>query len=777
MTRLRTLLLLLAAAVALTAALAQPQQANAHALLARSDPPINAALRESPTRITLFMTEPLQHDYSSVTVLDSSGRRRDIGATEFSDANATQMSVRVLRLEAGVYTVVWRTLSQVDGHTWNGSYVFSVLHPDGSAPAGTGVDVDLSRPGPPAAADAAVKAVGLAALVLFVGALFTALVLRPGSEPILIPILGAAALLGILTTGYEAVAAALRLGGLEFLDEALFDTRNGLWLQARAAALIAIAGVLFVRSPLSPRLTLLSPRLRAKMSPATLPSPPALRGEMSRRDRGGSPRPTQTLALLALAWLAATAAVSHGAALDAGGVWGALFDAIHLGAAAIWIGGLFAVLLILRRWPQERIAVVRRFSIAAAISVPILAAAGLLSALIQIPAARGLIDTDWGVAFLIKVAVLAALFSAAAINAFVLRPRDTAAGGDDPTLERRFKRLMRAEVLLGLAAIAATAALTQLPSPASVLPDSEQKDNTIVETVARADLVAQLQISPNLVGFNEWQVRLTDAEGAPLQNAVEDLLLRFRYEDEAVGPVTVPATRVGDGEFELDGAYFGLPGRWTIELELRRASGDDLIAAITTEVESGYQTVAPFETAPPGALALPLKQMDWNGIGALWAFVLGGLAWINRPHLRSSLGSRGGDAAFVAGLLGIIVGVVLLTGLHVEPGRTLANPVALTQESVERGSGLFATHCASCHGETGAGDGPLADTLPAPPANFTVHVPFHPDGVLYAWISDGIRGTGMPAWAGQLSEQERWDLVNYLRRNFDPAALRSSDPD
>ena len=189
---------------------------------------------------------------------------------------------------------------------------------------------------------------------------------------------------------------------------------------------------------------------------------------------------------------------------------------------------------------------------------------------------------------------------------------------------------------------------------------------------------------------------------------------------------------------------------------------------------SGYQSVAPFDTAPPGALALPLTQMDWNGVGALWAFVLGGLAWVNRPHLRTAFGSRGGDGAFAAGLLGLIAGVVLLTGLHVEPGRTLANPVALTAESVERGSVLFATHCAACHGETGAGDGPLAETLPAPPANFSVHVPFHPDGVLYAWISDGIRGTGMPAWASQLSEQERWDLVNYLRRNFDPAAMRSN---
>jgi len=87
-------------------------------------------------------------------------------------------------------------------------------------------------------------------------------------------------------------------------------------------------------------------------------------------------------------------------------------------------------------------------------------------------------------------------------------------------------------------------------------------------------------------------------------------------------------------------------------------------------------------------------------------------------------------------------------------------------------SALFAANCASCHGDTGAGDGPLADSLPAPPANFTIHVPFHPDGVLYAWITDGIRGTGMPGWSPQLSDQERWDLVNFLRANFDPAAAQ-----
>ena len=729
----RTIAMLLALITAL-AVLFWPDGADAHALLARADPPINAALRESPSMVTLFMTEQLQHTHSSVQVLDSSRQRRDIGDTEFSDEVPTQMGVRVLKLNPGIYTVVWETLSEVDGHTWTGSYVFSVLNPDGSAPAGSGVEIDLNRPGPPVAADAVVKAIGLGALVLFVGGVFISVLLRPSPIPALLSLMATAAAVGIAATGYEAIAAALRLGDIGFLGDVLFDTRNGLWLQQRWYALIIAAAAISVR--------ILRPGLVPQRSLLTV------------------------LGLLAIAWLASASAISHGAAIGSGWIWGTLFDALHLAAVALWIGGLVSLIITLRGRPEERIESVRRFSVVAAISVPVLVAAGLLSALIQIPNVDGIVETDWGLAFLVKLVILLGLFAAAGANAFFLRPCDESSDGQDQALVKRFRRMMRIEAALGLAVIAASAVLTQLPSPASAQPEVEQKDNTIVETVTRGPVVASLEISPNLVGFNTWTATIDGAQ----DNPVEALLLRFRYADRSVGPVTVPTTRLSDNQFQLEGAYFGLPGLWTVELELRRATGDDLIVAIQTAVESGFQA-SPFAADRGGALALPLTQMDWNGVGALWAFVLGALAWINRPRIRRVWGPRGGDAAFVTGLPGLIVAVVLLTGLHVEPGRTLANPVQRTAESVERGSVLFAANCASCHGDTGAGDGPLADSLPAPPANFTVHVPFHPDGVLFAWITDGIRGTGMPAWSPQLSDQERWDLVNFLRVNFDvPAA-------
>ena len=731
MTRTIAMLLVLITALAV---LFWPDGADAHALLARADPPINAALRESPSRVTLFMTEQLQHTHSSVQVLDSSRQRRDIGDTEFSDEVPTQMGVRVLKLNPGIYTVVWETLSEVDGHTWTGSYVFSVLNPDGSAPAGSGVEIDLNRPGPPVAVDAVVKAIGLGALVLFVGAVFIAVLLRLSPIPALLPLMAGAVVVSIAATGYEAIAAALRLGDIGFLGDVLFDTRNGLWLQQRWYALIIAAAAISVRF----------------LRPVLIPQRPLL----------------TVLGLLAIAWLASASAISHGAAIGSGWIWGTLFDALHLAAVALWIGGLVSLIITLRGRPEERIESVRRFSIVAALSVPVLVAAGLLSALIQIPNVDGIVETDWGLAFLVKLVILLGLFAAAGANAFFLRPRDESSDGQDQALVKRFRRMMRIEAALGLAVIAASAVLTQLPSPASAQPEVEQKDNTIVETVTRGPIIASLEISPNLVGFNTWTATIDGAQ----DNPVEALLLRFRYADRSVGPVTVPTTRTSEHQFQLEGAYFGLPGLWTVELELRRATGDDQIVAIQSEVESGFQA-SPFAADRGGALALPLTQMDWNGVGALWAFVLGALAWINRPRIRRVWGPRGGDAAFVTGLLGLIVAVVLLTGLHVEPGRTLANPVQRTAESVERGSVLFAANCASCHGDTGAGDGPLADSLPAPPANFTVHVPFHPDGVLFAWITDGIRGTGMPAWSPQLSDQDRWDLVNFLRVNFDvPAA-------
>lgn len=85
-------------------------------------------------------------------------------------------------------------------------------------------------------------------------------------------------------------------------------------------------------------------------------------------------------------------------------------------------------------------------------------------------------------------------------------------------------------------------------------------------------------------------------------------------------------------------------------------------------------------------------------------------------------------------------------------------------ESIASGRSLFETHCVSCHGHGGLGDGAQALTLTVPPANLSEpHTALHTAGDMFWWFSHGIPASGMPGYAERLDETERWDLVNFLR--------------
>ena len=78
---------------------------------------------------------------------------------------------------------------------------------------------------------------------------------------------------------------------------------------------------------------------------------------------------------------------------------------------------------------------------------------------------------------------------------------------------------------------------------------------------------------------------------------------------------------------------------------------------------------------------------------------------------------------------------------------------------------LFSQNCIQCHGESGRGDGPLASTLPIPPANLYDHIPYHPDPFFFDVMTNGFTGL-MPAFGGVINEEDRWNILNYLRTTF-----------
>jgi len=97
------------------------------------------------------------------------------------------------------------------------------------------------------------------------------------------------------------------------------------------------------------------------------------------------------------------------------------------------------------------------------------------------------------------------------------------------------------------------------------------------------------------------------------------------------------------------------------------------------------------------------------------------------------------------------------------PTSFIRSPIPYAAPSVGRGQSLYAKFCVACHGAGGRGDGPAAPDLPVKPADLTEeHLLSHSEGDLFWWISRGIDNS-MPGFNLFTSENQRWDLINFLR--------------
>jgi mono/diheme cytochrome c family protein len=80
------------------------------------------------------------------------------------------------------------------------------------------------------------------------------------------------------------------------------------------------------------------------------------------------------------------------------------------------------------------------------------------------------------------------------------------------------------------------------------------------------------------------------------------------------------------------------------------------------------------------------------------------------------------------------------------------------------GQQVWAAECAECHGETGRGDGPDAAEINRPVGDLTdqSEIVTLSDTTLFNIVAEGV-GENMPAFADDLSEEQRRAVVRYLR--------------
>jgi len=170
----------------------------------------------------------------------------------------------------------------------------------------------------------------------------------------------------------------------------------------------------------------------------------------------------------------------------------------------------------------------------------------------------------------------------------------------------------------------------------------------------------------------------------------------------------------------------------------------------------------------PFATRLSFAVLEGAPGASARVFVGSQVAVLGLVGLAAGLALRGRQLPLVAGalvVLGAGVGLALPPlAVDAYPTTYLRPSVPYQATSIASGAALYREHCAACHGAGGAGDGPAGLRLPRPPADLRApHTALHTAGDLFWWLSNGIPTAGMPAFSRELSEEQRWDLVNFLR--------------
>jgi cytochrome c5 len=96
-------------------------------------------------------------------------------------------------------------------------------------------------------------------------------------------------------------------------------------------------------------------------------------------------------------------------------------------------------------------------------------------------------------------------------------------------------------------------------------------------------------------------------------------------------------------------------------------------------------------------------------------------------------------------------------------GEELKSPLNLSNvRARERGAFVFSNFCVVCHGAGGAGNGPVAQRgYPPPPSLLAEHALKMKDGQLFHVLTYGQNN--MPSYASQLSREDRWNTILYVR--------------
>jgi copper transport protein len=548
------------AAVAL--ALAVPTSAWAHAALLKTSPAATSVVNTPPAQVKLTYSEAVEPRFAIVSVSDAAGHQHAAGRPYRSPTNPDELVQPIDHLDQGWYLVFWRVIS-ADGHPVRGAYTFAVGPNPGPAPQFVIPSISETAATPRLLVE---RWIAFLSLMSAIGLLLMRLLIaRPIGRGKAKPSLRATSIAFLVTAAVALVSIPIYVltATSQFALRSVFDVSSLVPL-ARDSA--------FGRGYLDLELTFLLFTLAGAIAIFV--------------DRPQRPHRSvaEILALTgALAAAAATLLIpglsGHAGQTAPRGLSLAL-DWLHLSAGSIWIGGLVGLLVLwVSLGPERRTAalatVVPRFSRIAFASVMILIASGVWASVLHLPTLASLWQTSYGVAILVKAALLGCAMLLAAVNLSRTKPR-LAAAAAQPALANDAASLLRllvsGEVLLVVAAIFAAGVLSSLAPPAKALAtvgsaSAHVGPGAVSQLVVKNGYTLRFTVDPNRAAApNTVSVRITKA-GAPVRGA--DVTATFVMLDMQMGNVAYHLPETAPGLYARSAPALVMVGHWGLSFDIR----------------------------------------------------------------------------------------------------------------------------------------------------------------------------------------------------------------
>lgn len=555
--------LLAGAAIVVIAVVGFARPVSAHADLSSSSPAANSVVATSPEAVVLSFTEPVDLVADAIRVVDADGALIDIGPATLSEGGTT-MSVGLPPLDEGTWAIAWRAVS-ADSHPIQGAFTFSIGAPSPTTP--TLVD-DLADSGVGASdgSEASIwlgagRALSYAGIGVLVGLYVTVWI----CAPLLLAsrrtglVLWFALDAAVIGTVLMIAAQAHQLTGVAWTADSwrtVVETRSGKWWLARLGAL-AIGPIFIVA-------------------------------------RGRLVRSRIAMSIVALAWMGLLVTVTAGghAVTGRAPATGFATTVLHLGAMAIWCGGLVMLVAVAPRAQVWTAAA--RFSTIALGAVVTLAATGTVNAIRQ-GALGGLTDTWYGRWLLIKIGLVIGLVAIATRSRStvrsVLRPAvaspavvtgsvGAAAAPPDPP-----PRVLRTTVVVELvgivAVLAATAGLVNSPPPRAEASSASSAPASVA--VTQDGVSAQFVVDPPVTGGTTMHVTITADD--PELAQPDEITVEARQPAADIGPIDIATIAAGPQHVIAADAVFPVAGDWTITATARYGDFDQIVFTAQVSIE------------------------------------------------------------------------------------------------------------------------------------------------------------------------------------------------